>query len=158
MLRSQQRCPRTTRVKAPPELAGNSIRVPTPNVGLLEPQVQVCDVIGRVEVVDDHTASALRVIDHFDRLVEEQATTAAAIRATAVMAGCPAGLHDAGPGLVRRFAPSGRSHPGARESFQLSAPRSAGMTRRSATSTACTRKIIPTLAPGSSLCLATHLS
>lgn len=35
------------------------------------------DLIGNLEVVDDDTASALRVIDHFDRLVDERASTAA---------------------------------------------------------------------------------
>lgn len=67
------------------------------------------DLIGKLEVVDDDTASALRVIDHFDRLVDERASTAAVVRATAALAGSAAGLHDAARGLVRRFAPDGRA-------------------------------------------------
>lgn len=67
------------------------------------------DLIGRLEVVDDDTASALRVIDHFDLLVEQRASTAAVMRALAAMAGCPAGLHDAGRGPNRRYAPDGRA-------------------------------------------------
>ncbi|WP_203336643.1 helix-turn-helix domain-containing protein [Nocardioides limicola] len=69
------------------------------------------DLIGKLEVVDDDTASALRVIDHFDHLLEERASKAAVVRAVAVMAGCPAGLHDAAHALTRRFAPSGRALP-----------------------------------------------
>ncbi|MFI6792096.1 hypothetical protein ACIBG4_32690 [Nonomuraea sp. NPDC050383] len=54
-------------------------------------------LIARVEVVDD-TASALRIIDLFDQLVEPDAVRPAVVRAAAAMAGCPAGLHDAGRG------------------------------------------------------------
>ena len=67
------------------------------------------DLIGKLEVVDDDTASALRVIDHFDRLVDERASTAAVVRAAAALAGSTAGLHDAARALVKRFAPDGRS-------------------------------------------------
>jgi hypothetical protein len=68
----------------------------------------VRELIGRLEVVDDESASALRVIDHFDRLVDEKATRAAVVRAVAAMAACPAGMHDAARELAQRFTPSGR--------------------------------------------------
>jgi len=44
-------------------------------------EAQARDLIGRLEVVDDDRASALRVIDHFDRLVDEKASKAAVVRA-----------------------------------------------------------------------------
>ncbi|MCZ0999527.1 hypothetical protein O1M63_17720 [Streptomyces mirabilis] len=47
------------------------------------------DLINRLEVTDDATAGALRVIDHFDRLIEERASVAAVVRATAALAGAP---------------------------------------------------------------------
>lgn len=70
------------------------------------------DLIGKLEVVDDDTATALRVIDHFDRLVDERASTAAVARAAAALAGVTAGLHDAARATVRRFAPDGRALSG----------------------------------------------
>ena len=66
------------------------------------------DLIGRLEVVDDDSASALRVIDHFDRLVDEGASRAAVVRAVAAMAACPAGMHDAAREFAQRFSPTGR--------------------------------------------------
>ncbi|THV41805.1 helix-turn-helix domain-containing protein [Glycomyces buryatensis] len=69
------------------------------------------ELIGKLESSDDPSAAALRVIDHFDRLVEERATSAAVVRAMAALAGCPAGLHDAERGVVRRFDPEGRRLP-----------------------------------------------
>lgn len=69
------------------------------------------ELIGKLESSDDPSAAALRVIDHFDRLVEERATAAAVVRAVASLAGCPAGLHDAERGVVHRFDPEGRRLP-----------------------------------------------
>ncbi|PRY57267.1 helix-turn-helix domain-containing protein [Glycomyces artemisiae] len=69
------------------------------------------ELIGRLESSDDPAVAALRVIDHFDRLVQARATAAAVVRATAALAGCPAGLHDAETGSVRRFDPEGRPLP-----------------------------------------------
>ncbi|MET7477235.1 helix-turn-helix domain-containing protein [Streptomyces sp. NPDC005648] len=69
------------------------------------------DLIGRLEVVDDAAASALSVIDHFDSLVEERAPLAAVVRAAAALAGCAAGLHDAGRGITRRYASDGHALP-----------------------------------------------
>ncbi|WP_226345538.1 helix-turn-helix domain-containing protein [Agilicoccus flavus] len=52
------------------------------------------DLIVRVAVSDDDAASALRVISHFDALVEHGASTAAMVRAAAALAGTVAGWHD----------------------------------------------------------------
>jgi hypothetical protein len=77
-----------------------------------------------MESSDDPAAAALRVIDHFDHLVEERATITSVVRATAALAGCPAGLHDAERGDVRRFDPEGRQLPGTEHaaSARLSVP------------------------------------
>ncbi|MFD7608108.1 hypothetical protein ACFWAN_48475 [Streptomyces mirabilis] len=48
------------------------------------------DLINRLEVTDNATAGALRVI-------EERASVAAVVRAMATLARCAAGLHDAIP-------------------------------------------------------------
>ncbi|WP_416981426.1 helix-turn-helix domain-containing protein [Streptomyces sp. T028] len=69
------------------------------------------ELIGRLEVTDDAAAGALRVIDHFDCLTEERASVAAVVRATAALAGCPAGLHDAGRGITRRYDSWGHPLP-----------------------------------------------
>jgi hypothetical protein len=84
----------------------------------------VRELIGAMESSDDPAVAALRVIDHFDHLVEERATITAVVRATAALAGCPAGLHDAERGDVRRFDPEGRQLPGTEQgaSARLSVP------------------------------------
>ncbi|MET7398064.1 helix-turn-helix domain-containing protein [Dactylosporangium sp. NPDC005572] len=69
------------------------------------------DLIGRLEVGNDDAATALRVIDHFDHLVDERAPVGAFIRAAAALAACPAGAHLADRGLTRRFLPDGRTLP-----------------------------------------------
>lgn len=82
------------------------------------------ELIGAMESSDDPAAAALRVIDHFDHLVEERATITAVVRATAALAGCPAGLHDGERGDVRRFDPQGKQLPGTEHaaSARLSVP------------------------------------
>ena len=67
------------------------------------------ELIGRLEVVDDDAASALRVIAHFDGLVNERASAPAMVRAAAALAGCPAAWHDSESGVTRRLDPAGRS-------------------------------------------------
>lgn len=69
------------------------------------------ELIGRLEVVDDDAASALRVIAHFDGLVEERASGPAMLRAAAALAGAPAAWHDRATDATRRFDPLGRSLP-----------------------------------------------
>ena len=80
------------------------------------------ELIGAMESSDDPAAAALRVIDHFDHLVEERATTTAVVRATAALAGCPAGLHDGERGDVRRFDPAGKQLPGAEQAASARLP------------------------------------
>lgn len=67
------------------------------------------ELIDRLDVADSGAASALRVIDHFDRLVEARAAMTAVVRAAAALAGCPAGFHDASRALTRRFATDGQA-------------------------------------------------
>lgn len=59
------------------------------------------ELIGRLEVVDDNAASALRVIAHFDSLVEARVSVPALLRAAAALAGCGVGLHEAASGTTR---------------------------------------------------------
>ena len=66
------------------------------------------ELIGRVEVVDDDMASALRVIAHFDSLVTEQASVGALIRAAAALSGSPVGLREATSGRVSRIGADGQ--------------------------------------------------
>ena len=66
------------------------------------------ELIGRLDVVDDDAASALRVIAHFDGLVDERASGPAMVRAAAALAGCPAAWHDSDSGVTRRVDPAGR--------------------------------------------------
>jgi len=56
------------------------------------------ELIVRLDVVDDDAASALRVIAHFDGLVDERASGPAMVRAAAALAGCPAAWHDSDSG------------------------------------------------------------
>ena len=65
------------------------------------------ELIGRVEVVDDDMASALRVIAHFDSLVTERASVGALIRAAAAL-GSPVGLREATSGRVSRVGADGQ--------------------------------------------------
>jgi hypothetical protein len=44
------------------------------------------DLIVKLEVVDDTAARALRVIDHFDRLIAKRPSVAAMVRAVAALA------------------------------------------------------------------------
>ena len=47
------------------------------------------ELIDRLGVADSGAAGALRVIDHFDRLVEAGASPTALVRAAAALAGSP---------------------------------------------------------------------
>lgn len=69
------------------------------------------ELIDRLDIADSGAAGALRVIDHFDRLVEAGAAPTALVRAAAALAGCPAGFHDASRTLTRRFATDGQALP-----------------------------------------------
>lgn len=69
------------------------------------------ELIGRVEVVDDDMASALRVIAHFDSLVAEQASVGALLRAAAALSGSVVGHRVAASGRVSRVGPDGQPLP-----------------------------------------------
>lgn len=69
------------------------------------------DFITRLSVTDDDAAGALRVIAHFDSLVDGHATRPAFVRAAAALADCPAGIEDRSRGVVQVFAASGRVLP-----------------------------------------------
>lgn len=63
------------------------------------------ELIVRMTVTDDDAATALRVIAHFDALVEHGASTAAIVRATAALSGTVAGWRDGE--RTTRIAPTG---------------------------------------------------
>ncbi|TQS40373.1 helix-turn-helix domain-containing protein [Cryptosporangium phraense] len=69
------------------------------------------ELINKLSVVDGDAATALRVISHFEALVDQRASTPAMLRAAAALAGCPAGLHDAGRGVHVCFDARGRRLP-----------------------------------------------
>lgn len=65
------------------------------------------ELINRVTVTDGDTATALRVIEHFDRLVEGGASREAVLRAAAALAGAPVGLVDRAAEVTVRVHPTG---------------------------------------------------
>jgi hypothetical protein len=70
------------------------------------------ELIGQVAVRDDATATALRVISHFDDLVNAGASTATILRAAAALAGVAAGMHDGADGRTIRVDPPGSASNG----------------------------------------------
>ena len=69
------------------------------------------ELIGQLSVVDDDAASALRVIAHFDGLVENRGSLSALVRAAAALSGMPAGLRDPAQSRAVRAAPDGADLP-----------------------------------------------
>lgn len=65
------------------------------------------DLIVRVAVTDDDAATALRVIAHFDSLINSGAPTGAILRAAAALADAAVGLRDSA-GATTRVDPDGR--------------------------------------------------
>lgn len=65
--------------------------------------------IGRLSTVDGGAAEALRVIDHFDTLVDQRSSALAMLRAAAVLADCPVGLADPERGLRTGVDAAGRT-------------------------------------------------
>ncbi|MAO82180.1 MAG: hypothetical protein CMH82_16255, partial [Nocardioides sp.] len=65
------------------------------------------ELIGQLSAVDDGAASALRVIAHFDGLVESRAGLGALVRAAAALSGVPAGLRDPSQARALRAAADG---------------------------------------------------
>jgi len=73
------------------------------------------ELLGRLSALDPGAENAVRVIAHFDALVEAHAGLDAFVRAAAVLAGCPAGLHHPQRRLRLRVDPDGaRLPPGER--------------------------------------------
>ncbi|WP_170201538.1 LysR family transcriptional regulator [Actinocorallia herbida] len=66
------------------------------------------DLITRLAVVDGDAASALRVISHFDALLDRKASVSALLRAAAALTASGAGVHDAALGLRLRVDAQGR--------------------------------------------------
>lgn len=69
------------------------------------------ELITKLAVLDGDAATALRVISHFDALVDGHASAAAIIRAAAGLADCPAGFHDVARGVRQRIDHRGRPLP-----------------------------------------------
>ncbi|MBY6537750.1 hypothetical protein HQ325_03605 [Rhodococcus sp. BP-349] len=67
------------------------------------------DWIIRLTAIDDDAASALRVIEHFDTLVDERVPATALLRAVTVLADCGAGFHDPDRGLPIEVDEHGRT-------------------------------------------------
>ena len=67
------------------------------------------DWIIKLTAIDDDAASALRVIEHFDTLVDERVSATALLRAVTVLADCGAGFDDADRGLPIEVDEHGRA-------------------------------------------------
>ncbi|GCE02220.1 helix-turn-helix domain-containing protein [Embleya hyalina] len=67
----------------------------------------------RLSALDPNAESAVRVIEFFDRLVENRASVQALVRAAANLAECPAGFRDPHGGAAVRFDEHGRPLSGA---------------------------------------------
>lgn len=65
--------------------------------------------IGRLSTVDGGAAEALRVVDHFDTLVDQRSSALAMLRAAAVLAECPVGMEDPERGLRAGVDAAGRA-------------------------------------------------
>jgi len=65
------------------------------------------ELIGRIAVTDDDAATALRVIAHFDELVDRDASSSTLLRAAAGLANAPVGMHDGATARTVRLDPPG---------------------------------------------------
>ncbi len=65
--------------------------------------------IVRLNTIDGGAAEALRVIEHFDTLVDQRSSAMAMLRAAAALANCPCGLEDPDRGLRVGVDASGRA-------------------------------------------------
>ncbi|AHH19199.1 hypothetical protein NONO_c44150 [Nocardia nova SH22a] len=65
--------------------------------------------IVKLNTIDGGAAEALRVIEHFDTLVDQKSSALAMLRAAAVLADCPAGLEDPERGLRVGVDAAGRT-------------------------------------------------
>ena len=69
----------------------------------------VIDLALRLAALDPEAGRAVRVIAHFDSLVDSHAGLQSIIRGAAALAGCPAGLTDPGSRLTVRVLADGRA-------------------------------------------------
>ncbi|PPJ15677.1 hypothetical protein C5E44_18750 [Nocardia nova] len=65
--------------------------------------------IVKLNTIDGGAAEALRVVQHFDALVDQKSSALAMLRAAAVLADCPAGLEDPERGLRVGVDAAGRT-------------------------------------------------
>ncbi|OMC36746.1 hypothetical protein A5740_00290 [Mycobacterium sp. GA-1841] len=65
--------------------------------------------IVKLNTIDGGAAEALRVIEHFDTLVDQRCSALAMLRATALLADCPVGLDDPERGLRAAVDAAGRT-------------------------------------------------
>ena len=65
--------------------------------------------IVKLNTIDGGAAEALRVVEHFDTLVDQRSSALAMLRAAAVLADCPAGLEDPERGLRVGVDAAGRT-------------------------------------------------
>lgn len=65
--------------------------------------------IVKLNTIDGGAAEALRVIEHFDTLVDQKSSALAMLRAAAALADCPAGLEDPERGLQVGVDAAGRT-------------------------------------------------
>lgn len=76
----------------------------------------------RLSNLDPDVSASLRVIEYFDRLVQNSASLEALTRATAALGCCTAGLRDHVSGQVIRFDGAGQASPPLVESILIEAP------------------------------------
>ncbi|GAA0447943.1 hypothetical protein GCM10010167_01790 [Paractinoplanes deccanensis] len=87
------------------------------------------DLAVRLAALDPDAGAALRVIAYFDRLVADRAGLRSIVRGAAVLAGCPARLHDDERRVHVRVEPDGSSAPpGAADPAWMSAAVDEGAT------------------------------
>jgi hypothetical protein len=81
--------------------------VPSPDGGGAAYHAHVKGLLLRLSALDADAESAVRVIAFFDRLIAQQPTLEALLKATATLAECPVGVDEPGRGVAARATPPG---------------------------------------------------